>query len=71
MHFIGVFNRGGGMFRRMDMAAVSRYLRREVPRSALAGLLVTAGLVTVRRLILPVLYWADSTKFWATLRPAR
>jgi hypothetical protein len=56
---------------RMDMAAIRGYLIRDVPRSALLGLLLMGMFVTVQRLILPAIYWADSSKPWATLRPAK
>ncbi len=56
---------------RMDMAAIARYLSREVPKSALAGLIVTGALVALRRLILPLVYWSDSTKPFGILRPAQ
>ncbi len=56
---------------RMDLPAIRRYLTREVPRSALVGLLSTALFVALRRLILPVLYWSDSTRGFSILRPAR
>jgi hypothetical protein len=56
---------------RMDLAAMRTYLSREVPKSAVLGLLVTAALVGLRRVILPAVYWADSSKKWATLRPYR
>ncbi len=55
---------------RMDLAAMRGYLMREVPRSAVLGLLLAGGLVALRRLVLPVLYWADSGQQWSTLRPA-
>ena len=54
---------------RMDLAAMRTYLSREVSKSAVLGLLVTAALVGLRRVILPAVYWADSTRAWATLRP--
>ena len=54
---------------RMDLAAMRRYLAREVPKGAVLGLLVTGGLVALRRLILPVLHWSDSTQAWSILRP--
>ena len=53
----------------MDVAAMRKFLSREVPKSAVVGLLLTGGLVALRRLILPAIYWADSTQTWATLRP--
>ncbi len=55
----------------MDLAAMRAYLAREVPKSAVIGLLVTGGLVALRRLILPAIYWADSSKDWSILRPAK
>ncbi|MDX8349460.1 hypothetical protein SLH49_15865 [Cognatiyoonia sp. IB215446] len=55
----------------MDLAAMRTYLAREVPKSALLGLLVTGALVALRRLILPAIYWADSTRPFSILRPAK
>ncbi|MEJ6402441.1 hypothetical protein [Yoonia sp. 2307UL14-13] len=55
----------------MDLAAMRTYLAREVPKSAVLGLLVTGGLVALRRIVLPVTYWADSATQWGTLRPAK
>lgn len=56
---------------RMDLPAIRRYLIRDVPRSAVLGVLSTAVFVALRRLILPVLYWSDSTKRYSILRPAK
>ena len=56
---------------RMDLAAMRTYLSREVPKSAVFGLLVTGVIVGLRRVILPLVHWSDSTKAWATLRPWR
>ncbi|WP_239495876.1 hypothetical protein [Yoonia maritima] len=53
----------------MDLAAMRGYLRREVPKSAVIGLLLTGGLVALQRVVLPALYWADSRRQWETLRP--
>lgn len=55
----------------MDMTAMRTYLAREVPRSALFGLLLTGGLVGLRRLVLPVVHWADSGQSWSILRPSK
>lgn len=55
---------------RMDIAAMRSFLSREVPRSAVLGLLGAAGLIALQRLILPAVYWADSRKEWSILRPA-
>lgn len=55
---------------RMDLAAVRGFLARDVPKSAVAGLLLTGAMVALRRVILPVVHWADSGKDWSILRPA-
>ena len=54
---------------KMDIAAMRGYLRREVPKSAIIGLLLTGGIVALRRVILPALHWSDSRQHWETLRP--
>lgn len=56
---------------RMDLPAIRRYLTREVPKTALVGVTLTAGYVALRRLILPVLYWSDTTRQFSILRPAK
>lgn len=56
---------------RMDLPAIRRYLTREVPKTAVAGVLITAIYVALRRLILPVFYWFDSTRTFSILRPAK
>lgn len=55
----------------MDLAAMRTYLSREVPKSAVLGLVVTALLVALQRFVLPAVHWADSTKSWSILRPAK
>ncbi len=53
----------------MDLSAMRTYLAREVPKSAIFGLLVAGSLVALRRFILPVIYWADSRTQFSVLRP--
>ena len=48
----------------LDLAAVRRYLSREVPKGQVPGLLLAGGMVALRRLILPLLHWSDSGKQW-------
>lgn len=55
----------------MDMAAMRGYLTREVPRSALLGVLIAGAVLAAQRLILPVLHWSDSRETWRDLRPAK
>lgn len=53
----------------MDMAAMRRYLARAVPRSAVLSLLVAGLVVGLRRVVLPVVHWADAQQSWRDLRP--
>ncbi|PJI91407.1 hypothetical protein BC777_0235 [Yoonia maricola] len=55
----------------MDLAAMRRYLTRDVPKSAVIGLMLTAGLIALQRIVLPAVHWADSTQTWSILRPHR
>ena len=55
----------------MDLAAMRTYLTREVPKSAVVGLLLTGGLVALRRVVLPAIHWADTTRSWSILRPSK
>ena len=55
---------------RMDLAAVRRYLARDVPKSAVLGILLTGGMVALSRLVLPVVHWLDARQHWGVLRPA-
>ncbi len=54
---------------RLDLPAIRRYLTRDVPRSAVLGVLITGGIVALQRLILPVLHWSDSARPYSILRP--
>lgn len=56
---------------RMDLTAMRTYLAREVPKSAVLGLVITGTLIALRRLVLPLLHWLDAAKPWGTLRPAK
>ena len=56
---------------RMDLPAIRRYLTREVPRTAILSVVFTGAFVALRRLILPVLYWSDTTKQFSILRPTK
>jgi hypothetical protein len=56
---------------RMDLAAISRYLAREVPPSRLAGVLAAGAMVLTGKLVLPVLHWFDAGRDWSILRPAK
>lgn len=54
----------------MDLKAIRTYLVRDVPRTALLGVLSAGIFVALQRLVLPVVYWGDSSRQWSILRPA-
>lgn len=56
---------------RLDLPAIRRYLARSVPKTRVAGLVLTGGVVALQRLILPVLHWSDSRRPYSILRPAK
>ena len=53
----------------IDMAAMSRYLFRSVPRRSLIGLLATGALVILQRAVLPLAQWFDTSRRYGDLRP--
>jgi hypothetical protein len=54
---------------RIDLAGARRYLLREVPHGSLPALLAASAVLSLQRLILPVLHWLDDTRAFGTLRP--
>jgi hypothetical protein len=54
---------------RIDLAGARRYLLREVPHGSLPALLAASAVLSLQRLILPVLHWMDDTRAFGTLRP--
>jgi hypothetical protein len=54
---------------RIDLAGARRYLLREVPHGSLPALLAASAVLSLQRLILPVLHWLDDTRAYGTLRP--
>lgn len=55
----------------MDLNAARKYLTESVPRESLRGLLLSAFLVGLQGLVLPVIYWLDAGRQWGSLRPWR
>ncbi|MFB9224569.1 hypothetical protein [Paracoccus cavernae] len=53
----------------MDLATARKYLTGAVPRESLRHLLVSGALVGLQGLILPLVYWLDSSRQWGGLRP--
>jgi hypothetical protein len=64
------YDRGDDLIQlgQMDMAAVRKYLSRDVPKSAILGILFAGGMAAVNRIILPIVYWMDAGKDWSILR---
>jgi hypothetical protein len=54
---------------RIDLSGARRYLLREVPHGSLPALLAASAVLSLQRLILPVLHWLDDTRAFGTLRP--
>lgn len=54
---------------RIDLAGARRYLLREVPPGSMPALLATGAVLSLQRLLLPVLYWLDDTRAFGSLRP--
>lgn len=53
---------------KIDLPAIRRYLQDSVPRRSVLALLFAGAFVTLQRLLLPALYWIDTTRDWGTLR---
>jgi hypothetical protein len=53
----------------IDIAAARRYLLRHTPRSLWPGLIIEAAVLILQRLLLPAIYWFDSTRHFGLLRP--
>lgn len=56
---------------RIDLAGAHRFVIKNVPRRSLPALAVTLAVISLNRVILPVLYWLSADKPWGILRPAR
>ena len=56
---------------RTDLAAMGRFILKDAPRSSLPALLVTLGVVSLNRLVLPAFYYFSGYRQWDILRPAR
>jgi hypothetical protein len=54
---------------RIDLAGARTYLLREVPHGSLPALLAASAMLSLQRLILPVLHWMDDSRAFGTLRP--
>ncbi len=55
---------------RLDLGTAQRFMTKDVPRRSLPAVLATLGVVSLNRLLLPVLHWLSADRPWGILRPA-
>lgn len=55
---------------RLDLNAMKRFMLKDVPRRSMPALLVTLAVVSLNRLVLPLVYWFSAGRQWGILRPA-
>jgi hypothetical protein len=53
----------------IDIAAARRYLLRSTPRALWPALIIEAAMLILQRLLLPAIYWFDSSRHFGLLRP--
>ncbi|MEM7751506.1 MAG: hypothetical protein AAF346_24870 [Pseudomonadota bacterium] len=54
----------------LDLNAMKRFVLKDVPRRSLPALLTTLAIVSLNRLVLPLVYWFSVNRPWGILRPA-
>jgi hypothetical protein len=55
---------------RLDLAAAQRFVTKDIPRRSLPAVLATLAIVSLNRLLLPVIHWLSADRPWGILRPA-
>ena len=55
---------------RLDLSAAQNFIVKDVPRRSWPAVASTLAVVSLNRLILPLVYWLSSEKPWGILRPA-
>jgi hypothetical protein len=55
---------------RLDLGTAQRFVTKDVPRRSLPAVLATLGVVSLNRLLLPILHWLSADRPWGILRPA-
>jgi hypothetical protein len=54
---------------RIDLAAARRYLTSEVPAGSMPALIAASTVLSLQRLILPVMHWMNDSRAYGILRP--
>jgi hypothetical protein len=55
---------------RLDLAAAQRFVLKDIPRRSLPAVAATLAIVSLNRLVLPVIHWLTADRPWGILRPA-
>lgn len=55
---------------RLDLAAAQRFVTKDIPRRSLPAVAATLAIVSLNRLLLPLLHWLSADRPWGILRPA-
>lgn len=55
---------------RLDLTAASQFITRNVPRRSFPAVVATLTMLSLNRLVLPLLYWFSADRQWGILRPA-
>lgn len=56
---------------RLDIATAQKFILKDIPRRSLPAVASTLAVVSLNRLILPLIYWLSTEHQWGILRPAR
>lgn len=55
----------------LDLSSMKRFLLKDVPRRSMPAVLVTLAVVSLNRLVLPLVYWFSANRQWGVLRPSQ
>lgn len=55
---------------RLDLGAAQRFVLKDIPRRSLPAVAATLAIVSLNRLVLPVIHWLSADRPWGILRPA-
>lgn len=55
---------------RLDLGTAQRFVLKDIPRRSLPSVAATLAIVSLNRLLLPVVHWLSADRSWGILRPA-
>lgn len=56
---------------RLDITTAQKFILKDIPRRSLPAVASTLAVVSLNRLILPLVYWLSTKRQWGILRPAQ